>query len=140
MVCCPEGTVRATLTDVFTAKVEEDPVDLIIPLPTGRTLFFVATRHFVPGYLHSVPSGQILSTNWPRIRHQIIVRLSTDRRSVATHEGKKHVWRTRTACPTKLPVCRLQTSVASVVGTTKDEYDFFRPRCVNSPLSPKHQP
>ena len=27
--------------------------------------------------------------------------------------------RTRTACPTKLPVCRLQTSVASEVGTTR---------------------
>src|SRR5258708_16491212 len=26
---------------------------------------------------------------------------------------------TRTACPTKLPVCRLQTSVASEVGTTR---------------------
>jgi hypothetical protein len=25
-------------------------------------LFFAATRHFVPGYLHIVPSGQILST------------------------------------------------------------------------------
>jgi hypothetical protein len=81
----PYGTVRAALADVFTAEVEEDPVDLIIPFPTGRNLFFVATTHFVPGYLHSVPSGQILSTNWPRIRRQIIVKPSTDRRSVVTH-------------------------------------------------------
>ena len=29
----------------------------ISPFPTGRNLFFVATRHFVPGYLHLVPSG-----------------------------------------------------------------------------------
>jgi hypothetical protein len=35
----PVGTVRAALADVFTAKVEEDPVDLIIPFPTGRNLF-----------------------------------------------------------------------------------------------------
>src|SRR5580704_309175 len=30
----------------------------IKPFPTGRNLFLVATRHFVPGYLHLVPSGQ----------------------------------------------------------------------------------
>jgi hypothetical protein len=30
----------------------------IIPFPTGRNLFFVATRHFVPGYLRLVPQGQ----------------------------------------------------------------------------------
>jgi hypothetical protein len=32
----------------------------IIPFPTGRNLFLVATRHFVPGYLHSVLSGSAL--------------------------------------------------------------------------------
>ena len=31
-------------------------------VPYGTDLFFVATRHFVPGYLHMVPSGQ-------RLRH-----------------------------------------------------------------------
>jgi hypothetical protein len=36
----------------------------IIPFPTGRNLFFVATRHFVPGYHHSVPSGRV----WVRAR------------------------------------------------------------------------
>jgi len=30
----------------------------IIPFPTGRNVFLVATRHFEPGYLHLVPSGQ----------------------------------------------------------------------------------
>jgi hypothetical protein len=27
-------------------------------VPTGRTLFYFGTRHFVPGYLRIVPSGQ----------------------------------------------------------------------------------
>jgi hypothetical protein len=43
-------------------RVEKRPVDPITPFPTGRTLFYFGARHFVPGYLRIVPSGQRLST------------------------------------------------------------------------------
>jgi hypothetical protein len=33
-------------------------LDPIIPFPTGRNFFVLTTRHFVPGYLHNVPTGQ----------------------------------------------------------------------------------
>jgi len=52
--------------------VEKRPVDPITSFPTGRTLFYFCTRHFVPGYLRIVPSGQRLSTPCPRIRRQIM--------------------------------------------------------------------
>ncbi len=88
----PVGTVRAALADVFTAKVEEDPVDLIIPFPTGRNLFsWLPGTSYLATFIQSL-QGQILSTNWPRIRRQIIVKLSADRRSVANALGKKHVF------------------------------------------------
>jgi hypothetical protein len=49
----------------------------IIPFPTGRNLFFVATRHFVPGYHHLVPSGQQSVSTCPLFRLHIraLVRL-----------------------------------------------------------------
>ena len=43
----------------------------IIPFPTGRNLFLVATRHFVPGYLHLVPSGRPNVSTCPHFRSQI---------------------------------------------------------------------
>ena len=55
------------------------PGQPIIPFPTGRNLFLVATKRFVPGYLRSVPSSFVIlnyggqvGTNtlntYPRIR------------------------------------------------------------------------
>jgi hypothetical protein len=38
---------------------------------TGRNLFLVATRHFVPGYLHLVPSGQQTVSTCPLFRSHI---------------------------------------------------------------------
>ena len=29
----------------------------IIPFPTGRASHFDVSRHFMPGYLHSIPTG-----------------------------------------------------------------------------------
>jgi hypothetical protein len=37
-------------------KVEGRPVDQNHTVPTGRNLFVMFTRHFVPGYFHLVPA------------------------------------------------------------------------------------
>ena len=46
----------------------------IIPFPTGRNLFLVATRHFVPGYLHLVPTGRQSVRTCPHFRSHITPR------------------------------------------------------------------
>jgi hypothetical protein len=58
----PEGRCELGYTTYSPPMVENRPVDPITPFPTGRTLFYFGTRHFVPGYLRIVPSGQRTST------------------------------------------------------------------------------
>jgi len=48
------------------------PPTSIIPYPTGRSLFLAHSRHYVPGYLNSVPPGQGISNHFFPIRHAVL--------------------------------------------------------------------
>jgi len=49
---------RVIVAAFKTRKRFSDRRDEHHTVPTGRTLFLLYSRHFVPGYLHKVPPGQ----------------------------------------------------------------------------------
>jgi hypothetical protein len=66
MFVVPKGRCELGYTTYSQPMVEKRPVDRIIPFPTGRVLCVAHSRQSrgrgMPGYDHSVPPGQRLST------------------------------------------------------------------------------
>ena len=114
--------------DAFTAQIEERPSRPNHTVPYGTEPVCYGTRHFVPSYLHSVPSGTKTVEACPpnRLHSNLPVRELS--RTTATRLSSPKSY------PTKLPVCRLQTSVASEVGTTRTIDAELQPRTGNGEL------